>query len=281
MKIAVILPAAGAGRRFGGSGDAGGANKIEAQLAGRAVFLRAVELFVGRSQVGPVILAVNPDTIDDFKLRWGDKLGFHGVQLVPGGRQERWETVRNALSAVDGSCTHVAVHDAARPLTSAKLIDRLFDAAQKYPAVIPAVAVNATLKRVIEDDAGDGAQADPLDAILGDAGKNSLQASRVVETIDRCGLVEVQTPQVFEVALLRRAYAQITDGKLDGGGITDDAAVVESLGEPVHVVDGDALNIKITRPDDLKLAEAIYKMTHDEDAALLAKKRLFADDDDA
>lgn len=282
MKISVILPAAGASRRFRDTrGDElGGVNKIEADLAGRAVFLRAAELFQGRPQVVQLIVAVDPDELEQFKFRFGDQLAFHGIRLVPGGKAERWQTVLNALKEVDASATHVAVHDAARPLTSSKLIDRLFEAAQRYDAVIPAVPLNATLKRVADDEADSAAHADPIDAILGDAGRVDVHPRRVVETLDRSNLVEVQTPQVFEIKLLRRAYAQISDGKLDAAGITDDATLVEALGEPVHAIDGDVMNIKITQPDDLKLAGAIYKTIHKKDAALLAKKRLFGDDDE-
>ena len=220
MKISVIIPAAGLGKRFNHASGGGGAaaqNKIELDLVGRPVFLRSIELFLNRPVVSKIILAVNPDTIDEFRFRWGDKLGFHGVSVVPGGRAERWETVRNALESVDPATTHVAVHDAARPLASARLIDRVFEAAEKYPAVIPAVAVCATLKRVSLADPP-AAASDPLDAILGSAGKEQIKVQKVVGTVDRRELVEVQTPQVFEINLLRRAYAQIAGGQVSGGG---------------------------------------------------------------
>lgn len=287
MKIAVIIPAAGVGKRFvdaARSGPAadplGGAmSKIEMDLVGKPVFLHAVELFTGRPNVGQILLAVHPDAMDDFRFRWGDKLGFHGVTLIPGGKLERWETVLKALDAVEKDCTHAAVHDAARPLTSPGLIDRLFDAAQRWPAVIPGLPVAATLKRV-EDDAADADAADPLDAILGEAGKPKTRTRRVTQTVDRSGLVEVQTPQVFELGLLRKAYAQITQGRLSGKGITDDAGLVESLGESVRVVEGEPTNFKITRPDDLKLAAAWVSATQQKTRADLGRKRLFKDEDE-
>lgn len=284
MKIAVILPAAGLGKRFAGGKPTGadvlgpGPSKIEMDLAGKPVFQRAVELFAGRDVVGQILLAVNPDGLDDFRFRWGDKAGFHGATLVAGGRTERWETVMKSLAAVDRGCTHVAVHDAARPLTSPKLIDRIFEAAEHHAAVIPGMPVNATLKRVV--DAGPAGPVDPLDAIFGEAGKANPKVRKVAGTVDRSDVVEVQTPQVFEIGLLRRAYAQITEGKISGKGITDDAGLVEALGEPVFVVEGEATNFKITRPDDLKLADAWVRATEQKSRAEAGRKKLFKDDDD-
>jgi 2-C-methyl-D-erythritol 4-phosphate cytidylyltransferase len=284
MKVSVIVPAAGVGKRFASSSPAAGnaqatASKIELPLGDRPVFLRSIELFIRRPDVVQVILAVNPDTLDDFRFRWGDKLGFHGVKLVAGGKTERWETVLKALAAVDDRATHIAIHDAARPLASVALIDRVFAAAAEHGAVIPGLPVAATLKRVAAVKPRDEA-ADPLDAILGSAGKQTIEVKQVVGTVDRSELVEVQTPQVFERGLLTRAYAPLAAGKHDGRGITDDAGLVEALGQTVFVVEGEAINFKITRPQDLKLAEAWVKMTDQQQAAAAAKKRLFADDDD-
>jgi 2-C-methyl-D-erythritol 4-phosphate cytidylyltransferase len=296
MKIAVIIPAAGLSRRFqepttGAHLTPGveslkprdsarhvGKNKIERDLCGKPVFLRSVELFLKRPAVAQVLLAVNPDALDDFRFRWGDKLAFHGVTLIPGGRAERWETVLQALAQVEPDCTHAAIHDAARPLASAKLIDRLFAAAEKFPAVIPGVPVSATLKRVA-DSASPPDDADPLDAILGSAGKPVVRYQRVIETVPRRDLIEVQTPQIFELELLRRAYAQITTGKVAAAGITDDAGLVESLGETVTVVEGETTNFKITRPEDFDLAQAYVGAIEKTQAAALAKKRLFADEE--
>lgn len=280
MKIAVILPAAGVGKRFA---DAAGANvnKLEQELLGKPVFLRAIELFLGRSDVRQVILAVNPQAFDEFELRWGDKLSFHGVTIVPGGVRERWETVLRAIERVSGECTHIAVHDAARPMASDKLIDRVFEAAATHSAVIPALPVANTVKRVARVNAGVGG-GDPLDAIFGDAGRGP-ELQRVVETVDRRDLVEVQTPQVFEAGLLRRAYEPVSAGKLDASRITDDAGLVEALGDPAHpvlTVEGEAANLKITRPADVEIATAVLEKRLAAQAKAVARKQLFGDDDD-
>lgn len=299
MRVAVILPAAGLGTRFAaGGGSKHGSQgesaqpalqharttKIEYRLGGQPVFLRAVELFVNHPDVVQTILAVHPDRIDDFTLQWGDKLGFHGVKIVPGGRVERWETVLKAIDALSDDCTHVAVHDAARPLTSRKLIDRVFEAAQQFAAVIPGYPVHATLKHIEAYDdpqpADDHSTADPLDAILVSTKPDAASLKQVVRTVDRTHLVEAQTPQVFEAQLLRRAYAALAQGDLDGSKITDDAELVQRLGQRVVVVDGDAMNLKITRPDDLPLAEAVISATQKAQTASLGRKRLFVDDDE-
>ncbi len=279
MNVSVILPAAGSGTRFVQGAKNPAPSKVESDLVGKPAFLHAVELFVRRNDVGRVILAVSPSGLDDFLFRWGDKLGFLGVTVVAGGETERWQTVARALDAVDDDATHVAVHDAARPLTSEALIDRVFLAASRFDAVIPGCDVGSTLKRV-EDADTQPDEADPLDAILGSAGRDEVITRRVVQTVDRRGLVEVQTPQVFEVGLLRRAYQRITDGKVDPKSITDDAQLIEALGESVHVVEGESTNLKITYPSDAELAEALLLKRAKSQAGQLAKKRLFADDDD-
>lgn len=278
MRIAVILPAAGTSTRF--NGGAAGPSKIEAQIAGKAVFLRSLERFTGRSDVGQVLLAVNPDRIDEFTFRWGDKLRFLGVDIVQGGTVERWHTVAKALEHVRDDCTHVAVHDAARPMASEQLIDRVFAAGERMAAVIPGLPVASTLKRVVDVEQDTDGH-DPLDAILGSADKPVEKVKRVAQTVDRSDLVEVQTPQLFEVGLLRKAYQQLADGTLDGQGITDDASLVEAMGEPVYVVEGESLNIKLTRPEDAELAAAVLEKRDASEAARKGVRELFGDEDDA
>ncbi|MHC4081278.1 MAG: IspD/TarI family cytidylyltransferase [Planctomycetota bacterium] len=248
MNVGVIIAAAGQGTRFGAS------QKLDQDVGGRALLLRTVELFTKRDEVRTILVAAPPDKLDDFKSKYGPSLGFHGATIVAGGREARWETVRNALAEVPQECTHIAVHDAARPAVSKELLDRLFEAARSLSAVVPAVRVTATVKRLSAEkiDVADREGDLLADAILGEAGRPSLSANVITETVEREGLAEVQTPQVFEAALLRRAYEQ---GDLSGA--TDDAALVERLGEPVHAVEGDVTNLKVTTPGDLRLVRAI------------------------
>jgi 2-C-methyl-D-erythritol 4-phosphate cytidylyltransferase len=250
MRLAVIIPAAGSGARYSEALEFP-RSKLDEDLGGRPVLQRTIELFANRDEPGFIIVAGPADAaaFEEFKLRHGDKLGLLGVQLCQGGGQ-RYETVRNALAEVPQEFTHIAIHDAARPCTPPELLDRLFEAGQKYPAVIPAIDVQETLKRAAEQEETDR-DIDPLDAILGSAGKANVRLRRVEATIDRHRLVAAQTPQFFEAGLLRRAYAQ------DDLTSTDDAQLVERLGERVTIVEGDPRNIKITRPIDLHLARAI------------------------
>ncbi len=245
FSVAVIIPAAGQGNRFGG-------DKLGEDLGGRPLLLRTVELFTKRDEVKSIIVAAPPESIDEFRARYGAQLGFHGVQVVAGGRIERWESVRNAIAAVSQECTHIAVHDAARPSASDALLTRLFDAARVVAAVVPGVPVSSTLKRVSEESFAAAPDDAIADAILGEAGQDAVRGRRVEATIDRTRLMAIQTPQIFEAGLLRRAYAQE-----NLGGATDDAMLVERLGEQVLVVDGDPRNIKITTPSDLAIVRAI------------------------
>ena len=247
LNICVIIPAAGKSSRFGGL-----RSKLDEDLGGRPVLQRTVELFVKREEVRSIIVAGPHAEYDEFLAMHGDKLGLMGVTVCEGGVTHRYETVANALAHVPDDATHVAVHDAARPCASNALLDRVFEASRKHGAVIPGVSVSDTLKRVSEEVQKDR-DIDPLDAILGDAGKTNTDVRTVVETVPREHLVGVQTPQVFEVGLLRRAYAQ------DDLASTDDASLVERLGEPVVVVEGEATNLKITHPGDLHHARLIMK----------------------
>jgi 2-C-methyl-D-erythritol 4-phosphate cytidylyltransferase len=255
MHIAVIIPAAGSSRRYVESlrseGFESDRSKLDEDLGGRPVLQRTVELFTKHADVSGIIVAgpADREAYAAFKQRHADKLGLLGVRLCEGGMEHRHQTVANALNLVPESCTHVAVHDAARPCASLELIERVFEAAAHFPAVIPAIDVSDTLKR-IDPDAVVEAPKDPLADILGTAG-NGPGARAVKETVDRANLVAVQTPQVFEVGLLRRAYAQKDLAS------TDDAQLVERLGERVVVVPGEPTNIKITRSVDLRLARAI------------------------
>ncbi len=270
MKLAVIIPAAGASRRYsqahasttGASVDAPSRSKIDEDLGGRPVLHRTLEIFANHPAVIALIVAgpADPAAMAAFKDRHADKLGILGAKICVGGATHRYETVRNALEQVPAEATHVAVHDAARPAASADLIERVLDAAEHHPAVIPGLDVSDTIKRV--DEQAIDAPVDPLASILGAAPKKNWREVRA--TVERAGLVAVQTPQVFRVEVLRRAYAQkdLTS--------TDDAQLVERLGERVVVVPGERRNIKITLPDDLTLVRALmgFKAPGDKPAHL-------------
>ncbi len=225
-RFAVILPAAGRSTRFGDPAR----KKTYADLNGRAVWLRAADPFLGRPDVGQVILAIAPEDRELFEARFAANVAFLGITVVEGG-SERFETIDRALQAVDPDCDHIAVHDAARPCLTSEQVDAVFAAALAHGAALLAVPVADTLKRV---------------------GPDSL----TIETVPRAGLHAAQTPQVFRRDLLLAAHAR---RHLLDVPITDDAQLVEALGTPCLVVAGSPENLKITTQADLRLALAILQ----------------------
>lgn len=274
FSLCVIIPAAGASRRYqseaelsGGLGA--GRSKLDEDLGGRPVLQRTVELFNKLDCVSSIIVAgpADDEAFGAFSQRHVDKLSLLGARLCRGGAEHRYQTVANALALVPPTCTHVAVHDAARPCASQGLIERVIEASRTggFDAVIPGVDVPDTLKRV-EPEWVANPNPDPLAAILGESASQKKLGRVVKETIPRENVVCIQTPQVFRLEVLRRAYAQPDLSS------TDDAQLVERLGGGgaggrVLVVPGEATNIKITRPGDVGLARAILGVRAPEERA--------------
>lgn len=221
--VSVIVPAAGAGKRFGGT-----VRKPFAQLDGRPVFIRTLELFVNRKDVVQLILTVAPEDYEVVKGKYAANLMFMNVKLVEGGA-ERFLSVRRALEHVDPSADLICVHDAVRPCVLEEWIDAVFDKAARHGAAILAAPLTGTVKRV--------------------------RKHAVVETVPREELYEAQTPQVFTRQLLIDAYARLSEQDAP----TDDAQVVEQAGHKVHIVETDRRNLKITTGSDMTLAAAILK----------------------
>lgn len=224
-KFGVLLLAAGKSSRFGGR-----EKKPFALLEGRPVFLRSTEHLVTRTEVVQTLLVIPGEDEEFVKRRYGANLLFMNVAVVVGGR-ERHDSVANALANLAAEVEYVAIHDTARPCVTTEQVAAVFEAAKEHGAAILAVPVTETVKRVDSQHS-------------------------ITETVDREGLWLAQTPQVFQRDWIVAAYEQ--RGKL-GKGVTDDAQLVEALGHKVHVVEGSPSNIKITRPADLLLAEAILK----------------------
>lgn len=241
-KFAVILAAAGRSSRFGSTAPR--EKKVFRELKGRAVWLRSAEAFLNREDVAQILVVVSPDDVDWFKEKYQPNLAFTEIEVVEGGA-ERADSVKNALDRTNPDIDYVAVHDAARPLIVSKWIDAVFNAAIETGAAIPGLPISSTLKRV---DSG-----------------------RVIETVPRTGLFAAQTPQVVQRDLLLRAYAE--RGDLNA---TDEAGLVENIGEAVAVVDGSPLNIKITSQEDLRVAEKLLDALPQEKA--LDALHPFADD---
>ncbi|HUW20622.1 MAG TPA: 2-C-methyl-D-erythritol 4-phosphate cytidylyltransferase [Sedimentisphaerales bacterium] len=223
--VAAIICAAGASRRFGGQ-----RKKPFVDVAGRAAFLRSVEFFSDRDDVKQILLAIAPEDQEIVSVKWGPNLKFFNVRICFGGA-ERFDTVTEALKLVKDDIDLIAVHDAVRCCVTKEWTDKVIAAAAGTGAAILACPLVGTIKNV-----KDGA---------------------IVKTVDRAGLYEAQTPQVFNADLLKKAYDNLRN--LDKSKISDDAQLVEALGRKVSIVQTDASNIKITRPTDIAIAEAILK----------------------
>lgn len=231
IRLCVILPAAGLGSRLGAA-----IPKVEFCLGGKPVFAHSLATLLGFTEVAEVLLSVPPDRLESFASDHAavDALRDKRVKIIAGSRVERYDTIRLALAQIAPGITHIAVHDAARPLLPQDLVVRLLIAAQKHAAVLPALPVADTLRR----GAVEGKEAQPLG-----------------EIVPRAGLLAVQTPQLFERALLERAYANLAN--LDPRTVTDDAGLVEALGEKVFAVMGDPRNLKLTRNEDWEMLQAL------------------------
>lgn len=218
LSIAVLVPAGGLGTRLGGRMP-----KQFLQVGGATILARTLTHFVRHPGVRAIVVAAPAEHLARTR-RLVARSGRHPVEVVAGGAT-RQESVWQALQAVPGDVDVVLVHDAVRPFIDRRLIDAVVAAAVAHGAAICALPIAETVKRV-------------RDAV-------------VETTLDRSGLWAVQTPQAFRAALLREAHDK---ARREGVVATDDAMLVEWLGQPVRVVPGLAGNIKITTPEDLRRA---------------------------
>ena len=241
----VILAAAGKSSRFGDAHY----KKPFAPLAGRPVWMHSAERFLERDDVKRVVIVVAPEDREAFLEKFSANLAFMGVVLAEGGR-ERVDSVQRGIEKLPDEVDMVAVHDAARPCIAAEWIDRVFEAGSRTGAAILATPVVSTLKRVGDD-------------------------ATITGTVDRGGLWEAQTPQVFRRDLLARAFAHHRGHP--GSAATDEASLVEAIGHPVTVVKGSPINLKITSREDLRLAEQAIKAMPK--PKLSGPSHPFADDD--
>jgi 2-C-methyl-D-erythritol 4-phosphate cytidylyltransferase len=220
--VGVIIVAAGRGARLGG-----GVPKQFLPLAGVPMLLWSVRAFATHPAVAHVVVVLPSEYVREPPPWLAPHLGA-ALTTATGGH-ERTASVAAGLAALPASALHVLVHDAARPLVTRAVIDRVIAAARRGAGAVPAVPVPDTIKEV-----------DPATPHL------------VIRTVSRDGLVRAQTPQGFPRQLLERAHAEAAQAGVTG---TDDAALVERLGGVVEAVPGDPLNLKVTTLEDLALAE--------------------------
>ena len=226
---ALIIPAAGVGARFSANG---GPRKPFATLAGKPVLLRTLERFLGIPDIVQRVVAVHPDDLQWVRDIWGAQLAAAGVDSIVAGGASRQESVRRGLAALRPEIEIVAVHDSVRPFVSQRAIVESIRQAIVYGGAVVACRMVATVK-----------QADP--------------SGRIVQTIPREPLWMARTPQTFQREVLEIAYRAAEHDKVEA---TDDSFLVERLGHTVMIVDEGPMNIKITTPDDLLIAEAILRI---------------------
>lgn len=222
VRVGLVVPAAGAGRRMGGVG------KAFIELAGEPVLACTLRPFLAHERIVAIVVALDAALADDPPI-WLCTLDDR-IAIVAGG-EERADSVRHALDALPDDLDVIAVHDAARPLVTETLVARVIDQAASGTSVVAALPVTDT----VHETAADG---------------------RILRTPDRWGLWAAQTPQAFPAAVLREAHRQAA---LAGITATDDAALVARFVGPVHVLEGERTNIKLTVATDVVIAEALIR----------------------
>ena len=217
----IIIVAGGKGQRMGSS-----VPKQFLLLCGKPVLMHTIEAFHSYSTSLEIILVLPEEQQTHWK-ELCEEYGFTTPHTVVSGGSTRFESSRNGISAIpDDADGVVGIHDGVRPLVSAAVIDRCYESARENYAAIPVMPLTDTLRFVGESGCG----------------RNVLRSDYVI----------VQTPQVFDIALAKRAFSLPYKESF-----TDDASVVEDLGCQVSVVEGCRENIKLTTPLDMKVAEAI------------------------
>ncbi len=217
--VGVVIVAAGASTRMGG------VDKIISPVFGRALISYALAAFNNSDRVTSIALVVSADRLDACR-HLVDEQGFHKAEVCEGGAR-RQDSVRLGLDRL-GATAWTMVHDGARPLVDAAMIEAGLEAAHETGAAMAAVPIKDTIKA---------------------AGPDGV----VLRTVEREGLWAAQTPQVFRTGLLVEAHRRITED------VSDDASMVEMMGGRVRLFMGSNDNLKVTTPEDLRLVEALLR----------------------
>lgn len=223
--VIALIPAAGQGLRMGLE-----IGKPYALLAGRPVLAHTLDAFDRCPLIDGYVLVVEPDRQEYCRTQVVEAFGYHRVRAIVPGGATRQESVYAGLQAVPGDTDIVVVHDGVRPLIDPAVIGESITLCRTRAAVLVAVPVKDTVK-VVQD-------------------------GLVVATPERSTLWLAQTPQTFWHRILREAHDR---ARVDGVHGTDDAALVERLGQPVTILRGSYENMKLTTPEDLTVAEQILR----------------------
>jgi 2-C-methyl-D-erythritol 4-phosphate cytidylyltransferase len=227
MNTTAIVLAAGEGRRIGGN-----SSKVFLPLADRPLMLRTLDRVFSARSIERVVLVIAANQVARCEALLRSDTALRGRSwLVQVGGATRQQSAKRGLEKIGPDTDIVMIHDGARPLVSASLIDRCVEAAADKGAAVVGLPVRDTIKVVSQD-------------------------RRIQSTPERSSLWEIQTPQAFKRELIVEAHERAERDGVDG---TDDAMLVERLGMPVYIIDGERTNFKITVPQDVWLAESLIR----------------------
>lgn len=221
-QVVAIIPAAGIGARMGFEKA-----KQFMDLCGKPILAVTLSHFQKCNLVDKIVLVVSQDDVDYCKREIVDRYKLSKVFKVIVGGKRRQDSVRNGVEAVADSCRWVLIHDGVRPLVTNGLIERVIKVAKDFRAVITGLPVKETVKEI------DG------------------QGS-VLRSVDRSQLWLIQTPQIFRWEDINLAHQEAV--KHGWEEATDDAFLIEKMGIPVKIIEGEGNNIKVTTPQDLDIA---------------------------
>ena len=230
MKVIAIIPAAGLGTRMAPPGKKGQPSKQFFEINGTPILIHTLRVFARHRQVTSIMVALRKTEMERFRQQLEKEKLAAKVEVVEGG-EHRQDSVANALANLNASSNDVVlVHDAVRPFVDDEIISNVIKEVEKHGAAIAGLPAVDTIKQV----------------------ERTADGAIITATISRERVVQAQTPQGFRYELIKRAFDSAT---ADGFTGTDEASLVERLGEEVWVVMGSARNIKITTPADMELAE--------------------------
>jgi 2-C-methyl-D-erythritol 4-phosphate cytidylyltransferase len=236
--LTAIIVAAGSSQRMG-------FDKLFVTIAGKPMIAHTLHAFEHAISVNEIIVVAREDRHDEIR-RISYAENFKKVRSIIAGGERRQDSVRAGLNRLNIDAKYVAVHDAARPLIGPEQIERVFEQCVIYGAAALAEPINDTLKRGDADS-------------IRSRSRHAAQAEQVIVvtgSVDRHQLYAMQTPQVFERALIEEAYRAAHTKNLS---LTDEVSAVERFGRKVVLVPNDDFNFKITYPRDLALGEFVLK----------------------
>jgi 2-C-methyl-D-erythritol 4-phosphate cytidylyltransferase len=226
MKITAIIPAAGAGERFG-------EKKQLKLLNGRPLIFHTIQPFINSELINEIIVVVPKENVNQVDREFKSTLTSKKIEVISGGKT-RQQSVNNGLKMSNKESELICIHDGVRPFLTVTLIEKVIKAAIGHDGAILATPSSDTIKRVL--------------------------GNQILETLPREEIWRAQTPQVFLKSALEEAIEVAIDENLEG---TDEASILEKIGYQIGFIEGSSLNIKITTKEDWIFAKAIYNELND------------------